>query len=130
MEFVTARRELTEKDYEELVTQLALSVKRGAALLDDWFEPLVWRTRINLAELDVAECHLCVLGQLFPSSQSFETTLHTLSITAVEGQAHGFTYPSEGALGRFSTTAAGRWIKDEIVWGALTEAWRRELAPA
>ena len=48
------------------MTAVAESVARGAALLDEKLPG--WDERIDLADLQLASCYRCVLGQLFARS--------------------------------------------------------------
>lgn len=44
---------------------IKLRVKKGANILDEFYESPDWVKRMNLQQLDMAHCGRCVLGQLF-----------------------------------------------------------------
>jgi hypothetical protein len=90
------------------MTAVAESVARGAALLDEKLPG--WDERIDLADLQLASCYRCVLGQLFgrypvPAEGGFSP--YGLGIAAL---GIGDENPSRyGFDGRDADSLTGEW---------------------
>jgi cytochrome c2 len=83
-------------------------VAKGAALIDAHLGERAWRGQMNLDELDVSDCQMCVLGQLF--------SLYTIGrdrlglCDRLAAAAHGFDYTDS--------------IDTADEYAALAQAWR------
>lgn len=88
--------------------------KKGAAALDVKLGP-DWEYRINLAQLNLADGPVCVLGQLFTDYVAGRDELFNEEFYSAVAQsnAHGFTI----------SPAPGSYNADE--WKKLTNAWGR-----
>lgn len=114
------------------MTELALmdtdffkpAVARGAGFLDDWHAAPLWRPQIDLTILDLGHSDRCVLGQLFGG---YGVGLDALHVRARAADL-GFAPPEvPGVRWQCSLHCSP---EEQATWEALTEAWRRELAPA
>jgi len=81
---------------------LAERVDEGAALLDEKLPG--WAERINLAQLDLASCYQCVLGQLFAFEYDAEdgspygAGVRALDIPDISPSWYGFDGADANAL--------------------------------
>ena len=117
------------------------AVKRGAALLDkanpDWWKPRR-KNSIKLTELDLSNCNLCVLGQLYANGEvGYFRGLRILRQLADEGKLRlPKTYLSY-VVKRHGLTYDNRLVGDEFFgfdrklgdydWADLTRAWTAEI---
>ena len=85
------------------MSAVSRQVARGAALLDEKIPG--WAARIDLARLQMASCHDCVIGQLFPVKSDRVTPygkgMAALGVWDLRGDAagHGFDGADADALG-------------------------------
>ncbi len=97
-------------------------VVRGMDMLDS-YGPVGWRSHVNLATLDMSSDTDCVLGQVYGR---FSKGMEELRLYShVEAARMGFAAVRNGGYGNIymsSSTAPANL--------ALTEEWRRVLAPA
>lgn len=77
-----------------------------------------WAQDINLKKLDLADCEVCVLGQLYGS---FMEGAHQL----FGGQAQRVSAECGFDI-NYRTTRSGRSVR-EVTYSKLTEAWKREI---
>lgn len=93
-------------------TEVEERVADGVAFLDEY--DLTWREGVDPETLDIADCHRCVLGQLFGD---YGEGLSALGLCGHESRSLGFL-----------------WLRneddvlDDADVEALNVAWRRELA--
>lgn len=96
--------------------KLRRAVTRGADFLDG--RRPSWFTKINTANLALDDCGLCVLGQLYATSND------------EDGYARGLTLLN-GAVAkdpeRFGFYLDG-WDSEGEMYAAITEMWREEVA--
>lgn len=85
------------------------AIARGTALLDR--ERPGWRKRVKPSKLHLADCHTCVLGQVYGS---FDSGLSALGLTYFDAEDYGFLLPAN----RDNTGH----------YGWLTRAWKRVLS--
>lgn len=83
--------------------QIPDEIKAGMELLD--IETPGWRQKIDLTKLDLGNCELCILGQLFE-----RYTLGVFALELVHEEADRFGFNCE-----------------PIDYDALTQAWREAL---
>ncbi len=87
-------------------------IAKGVALLDQHVG-LDWRERINLDMLDLRDCEVCIVGQLFIS---YRAGLRTLEIEPITEDVIEFGFGLDGEVLDF----------DHPNWNILTEEWRQE----
>ena len=85
--------------------RLPANVRRGEAFLDEHVPG--WRDQVDPYTLDLANCHWCVLGQVFGD---YDDGLALLGLTTKDAQRLGFY----------------RWGRQ--TFDRLTEAWRRVIS--
>jgi len=75
----------------EIMTDYTAKVESGIALLDAHFGKGVWRKDIDLDSLDLGDCGVCVLGQLFGD---YSTGLDALDI----GSGYSYGFDTSGSM--------------------------------
>jgi hypothetical protein len=85
--------------------RLPANVRRGESFLDVHVPG--WRDQVDPSSLDLADCHQCVLGQVFGD---YNDAVVLLGLTLKDAQRLGFDW----------------WGRQTFV--RLTEAWRRVIS--
>ncbi len=87
-------------------------ISRGVALLDQHIG-LDWREKIDPIILDMRECEVCIIGQLFIS---YRRGLHTLGIEPITEDVIQYGFGLDGDVLEYNHPD----------WDILTDEWRTE----
>lgn len=89
------------------------AVKRGAKLLDAKLGK-GWARKVKVTRLELADCQMCVLGQLYGD---YDTGIDELG--DIDGPRHGFDQPDFSEALDFDSY--------HEVWASLNQLWRDEI---
>ena len=92
---------LTTKDMARIKAQALRDVTRGVKLLDQ--EVMEWRNHIDLDDLDLDDCDICVLGQLFGD---YDSGLERLGLIDTGSEDVGYDVKTSAAAHGFNTNGA------------------------